>query len=272
MGTWPAEPIEEAVALSGRLQGQRAVVTGAGRGIGRAIALAFAEEGASVALFARTPAQLEEVAREVSASGVEALAVAGDVASDEAVVQLKHRVLAAWGGVDIVVNNAGVHLADRFLDYSMEDWEQSLAVNVLGTVRVTRAFLPLMLEAGHGRVLIMASTAAKWGTANQSAYNVAKHALLGLTRCLALETASAGVRVNAICPGWVETEFLDEAKFAALNGIRESEVRAVMAARAPIGRLVKPEEVAAMAVYLASPEADAITGVGLTIAGGMVLI
>jgi meso-butanediol dehydrogenase/(S,S)-butanediol dehydrogenase/diacetyl reductase len=257
---------------NGRLAGQRVVVTGAGRGIGRAIAHAFASEGAQVALFARTKTQLEEVEQEIERLGSSAIVVRGDVTSDKDVDDLRDRVSSAWGGLDVLVNNAGIYQADVFLGYTMSDWERSLNVNVLGTVRVTRAFLPAMLRAKKGRIINIASTAGKWGSLYQSTYNVAKHGILGLTRCLALETASVGVRVNAICPGWVETDFVDHAKFASLHGLSIEDVPGMMSSRAPIGRMVKPEEVAALAVYLASPEADAITGIGVTLAGGMVLI
>jgi NAD(P)-dependent dehydrogenase (short-subunit alcohol dehydrogenase family) len=255
-----------------RLRGLRAVVTGAGRGIGRAIAIRFADEGADVALFARTSSDLEAVAREATASGVRALSVAGDVLDDGDVGRLADEVSSRFGGVDVLVNNAGIYLPGRFLDYDMGDWERSLAVNLLGTVRVTRAFLPVMLEQGGGRIINMASTAGKWGTANQSVYNSAKHAILGLTRSLALEVAAAGVRVTAVCPSWVDTEFVDREQFARVHGIPAGQVDSVMAARAPIGRMITGDEVAGLAAYLASPEADAMTGVGITMAGGMVLV
>jgi NAD(P)-dependent dehydrogenase (short-subunit alcohol dehydrogenase family) len=258
--------------MTGRLAGQRAVVTGAGRGIGRAIALAFAREGARVVLFARSRKQLDAVAAEINSAGPQASVVAGDLTRDSEVESLRQTVFNELGGIDVLVNNAGVYLQQRFLDYSLDDWRQSLDVNVIGTIRVTRALLPFMLEAHRGRIINMASTAGKWGTLYQSAYNVAKHAIVGLTQCLALETAASGVRVTAICPGWVDTELIDPTRFAHLHGIQKSEVRSVMRGRTPIGRLVKPEEVAELAVYLASPEADAVTGVGLTIAGGLVLI
>lgn len=258
--------------MTRRLAERRAVVTGSGRGIGRAIALAYAREGARLALFARTAAQIEETAAMIQANGGQALTVAGDVSSDPDVDRLRKVVVAEFGGVDILVNNAGIYVAGRFLDYSMDDWGRSLDVNLLGTIRMTRALLPLMLEAGSGRIINMASTAGKWGSLYQSAYNVTKHGVMGLTRCLALETASAGVRVNAICPGFVETDLVDSAKYGVLHHVPEAAVATVMAARAPIGRMVTPHEVAELAVYMASPEADAMTGVGITLAGGTILI
>jgi NAD(P)-dependent dehydrogenase (short-subunit alcohol dehydrogenase family) len=265
---------ERPAQMNQRLGDVRAIVTGAGRGIGRAIAVAFASEGASVVAAARSRPDLDAVVGEIRGAGGTAAAVPTDITRD---ADVEHLVVEATRALDgpatVLVNNAALYRPRAFLDYSMQDWQQHLEVNVLGTVRVTRAFLPGMLAARAGRVINVASTAAKWGTANQSAYNVSKHGMLGLTRCLALEVARQGVRVTAICPGWVDTQLIDEAAadHAALLGIPEPDVRGTLAARAPIGRMATPEEVAALAVYLASPEADAITGVGLTIAGGLIL-
>jgi NAD(P)-dependent dehydrogenase (short-subunit alcohol dehydrogenase family) len=261
--------------VSQRLSGVRAVVTGAGRGIGRAIALAFAAEGAAVVVAARSREQLDAVVAEVVEAGGRAAAVPVDIGDDDQVATLAETAATVLGGSPtVLVNNAALYRPRAFLDYSMRDWEEILAVNVLGTVRVTRAFLPPMVSVGAGRIINVASTAAKWGTANQSAYNVSKHGVLGLTRCLALEVAGFGVRVNAICPGWVDTPLIDDVadEQGALLGVAASEVRPTLAARAPIGRMATAEEVAALAVYLASVEADAVTGVGITIAGGLILI
>jgi meso-butanediol dehydrogenase / (S,S)-butanediol dehydrogenase / diacetyl reductase len=256
-----------------RLAGARAVITGGGRGIGRAIALAFAAEGAAVVVSARTESEVEKVASEVRSKGGRAASVRADITSDEDVQALEACARNALGGpATVLVNNAGIYMGRAFLDYSLDEWHHVLDVNVLGTVRVTRAFLPAMLEAGRGKIVNMASTAGTWGTVGQSAYNVSKHGVVGLTRCLALETASQGIRVNAVCPGWVDTELVDEEAFAPRLGATPSEVRPILAARAPIGRMATPEEVAHLAVYLASAESDAVTGVPFTIAGGMVLI
>jgi meso-butanediol dehydrogenase / (S,S)-butanediol dehydrogenase / diacetyl reductase len=256
-----------------RLAGARAVITGGGRGIGRAIALAFAAEGASVVVSARTEGEIEAVASEVRAQGGQAAAVLADITSDQDVQTLEASARNALGGpTTVLVNNAGIYVGRSFLDYRLDQWRRVLDVNVLGTVRVTRAFLPAMLEAGRGKIVNIASTAGTWGTVNQSAYNVSKHGIVGLTRCLALETADRGVRVNAVCPGWVDTDLVEEDAFAERLGVTASEVRPTLAARAPIGRMATPEEVAHLAVYLAADESDAVTGVPFTIAGGMVLV
>lgn len=196
-----------------------------------------------------------------------------DVNDDSSVTALAQRAPVALGGpVDVLVNNAGRYLPRRFLDYSVQEWAAILDTNLLGAVRVTQAFLPVMLENQAGRIINVASTAGKYGTAGQSAYNASKHAILGLTRSLALEVAAQGVRVNAICPGWVDTEMLRPEILSPVLGVAPEDVPETLAHRVPIGRLIRPDEVAALAVYLAAPESDGVTGVGLTLAGGMVLI
>jgi NAD(P)-dependent dehydrogenase (short-subunit alcohol dehydrogenase family) len=233
--------------------------------------LRFAEEGAQVILIARGRSQLDEVAAEIEELGTHAVVLAADVTSDKDALRLTEAA-RDLGGLDILVNNAGTFIQNRFMDYSMEQWNASWDLNVMGVVRMTRAVLPLMVDAGYGRIINIASTAAKWGTAYQAAYNAAKHAVLGLTRSLALEVAANGIRVTAICPANVDTDLVDRAEFARVLGIDESEVDRFIVGRIPIGRLIKPEEIAGLAVYLASAEADAITGVGLTAAGGLSLI
>lgn len=260
------------------LHGRVAVITGAGRGIGAAIARAFASEGAAVVLGARSEDQVQAVAREVAAAGGRAVGVRVDVTDDASVGALAaaaEDAAAHWGGtVDVLVNNAGRHQVGRFLDYTMADWEAMFAVNVHGTVRVTQALLPGMVAAGRGRVVNVASTAGKYGSLFQSPYNASKHAVVGLTRCLALETAKQGVTVNAICPGFVETEMIDEAaqSLSPILGMPAEQVPSALLSRVPQGRLLQPEEVARLAVYLASDDAAGMTGQALTISGGLVLV
>ena len=252
---------------------RRALVTGAGRGIGRAISLALAGQGASIALVARNENELEGVAEEVNALGVKSAIKSADITDDAQVEELPAWATEALGGnIDILVNNAGIYIPNRFLDYKMDEWKRMMEVNVYGVVRVTAAFLPGMLETGWGRVINISSSAGKYGSMNQSGYNASKHAVVGLTRCLALETASSGVRVNAICPGFVSTDLLPSSGLDSVLGVDEDGVRAMMDSRTPIGRATTPEEVAALTVYLASEEADSMTGIGLTLAGGLVLV
>lgn len=258
----------------GRLDGRVAVVTGAGRGIGAAIARAYAAEGAVVVLAARSRDQIEAIASEIVERGGRATAVVVDVTDDAAVDQLAATAAEAHGTVDVLVNNAGVHRPGRFLDYAMVDWEWIFAVNVHGTVRVTRAFLPAMIERGRGKIVNVASTAGKYGSLFQSPYNASKHAVVGLTKCLALETAKQGITVNAICPGFVHTDLVDRAAegLAPILGIAARDVPAALVSRVPQGRMLEPEEVAHLAVYLASAESDGMTGQSLTVSGGLILV
>lgn len=256
-----------------RLEGSRAVITGSGRGIGRAIAEAMAAEGAHVVISDLNAPATDEVAAHIVASGGVAHAIACDVRDDEAVSKLAARATELLGGyVNVLVNNAGVYRPRRFLDYEMADWDWTFQVNVFGVVRVTRAFLPAMLENRQGRIINMASIAGKWGSLWQSAYNASKHAIVGITRCLAVETGSAGVRVNAICPGFVKTDLVSAEELAAAYQMPEEEIWKTIDSRAPIGRTVRPDEIAELAVYLASPLADGMTGQALTLAGGAIFV
>ncbi len=252
-----------------------AVVTGASRGIGRAVCVALARTGATIVAAARSAAPLGELVAAVERDGGTGLAVECDVTDDAAVAGLAQRAVDAFGGVDLLVNNAGAYRSGAFLDHSIEDFRSIMDVNWLGTVRVTRALLPGMVAAGRGRIINIASTAGKYGSLYQSPYNSSKHAVVGLTRCLALETAQAGIRVNAICPGFVETELIgleDQARLGAALHLATADVVPAILRRVPMGRFVTPEEVAAMAVYLASPAADAITGQAFNVDGGLVLV
>ena len=260
--------------MSLRLLGKTALVTGASRGIGAAIAEACAAEGANLALCARQPAALETLAARLREDyEVDARGFACDVGDRDAVFAMVARA-EAWRPLDVLINNAGVYAAGRFVDFPIDAFRRVLDVNVLGVVHVTQAVLPGMLERGRGRVINIASTAGKWGTRNQSAYNASKHAVLGLTRCLALELAPQGVLVNAICPWIVDTDLGDElvSGLARSAGVAAETFGETLRNAAPMKRWVQPQEVASLAVYLASDEASYVNGQSWAVDGGYTMV
>lgn len=257
----------------GRLQGRTVLLTGASRGIGRAIALRFAAEGAALCLVARGADGLEQVRAEVAALGAPAAVHAADLARREQVQAAFDAAIAAFGRVDVLVNNAGIYHAAPLVDTTPEDFDRVLQVNVCAAFHLMQLALRHMLARGSGKVLNIASTAGKWGSMNQSAYNASKHALVGLTRCAALEAAARGVQVNAICPGFVQTDMLDEFRaHAAILGVPFEQVLQAGVARVPQRRFLQPEEVANLALYLASAESDGMTGQSLLLDGGMLMV
>ncbi|NDI23658.1 MAG: SDR family oxidoreductase [Betaproteobacteria bacterium] len=173
-----------------------------------------------------------------------------------------------------MVNNAGIYRSGAFLDYEPEDFQALLDVNLFGTLHLMQAALPGMQRRSAGSIINIASTAGKWGSRHQSAYNVSKHAVVGLTRCVALETAASGVRVNAICPGFVQTDMVEDLKkgYAKVSGADVEAIVQATLSRIPIGRMLQPEEIAHLAVLLASDESKAMTGQSILVDGGMLLV
>jgi NAD(P)-dependent dehydrogenase (short-subunit alcohol dehydrogenase family) len=256
-----------------RLKDKVAVVTGGGRGIGRAIALAFAQEGANVVVTARTASEIDSVAAEIHRLGRKGVALPVDLSQREAIHACVESIVSHFSSVDILVNNAGVGGAQNpnpVARYDDDFWDMSLFVNLTAPYLLMKAFLPNMIEQRWGRIITIASTAAKRGSLNRSAYSVSKHGLVGLTRSAALEVATSGVTVNAICPGPIRTAMLTRLLQyrADLQGIS---LEAVEQSVNPMKRLLEPEEVAAMAVYLASEAAGGVTGQALNIDGGNVM-
>ena len=244
------------------LENQTAVVTGAGRGIGRAIALAFAGAGADVVCISRTEANSQSVADEVVALGRKSWAVAldvGDTASVEAAVV---KILEDTGGINILVNNAGVTRDGLLMRMSEADWDTVLDTNLKGAFTLTKAFARPLRKADRARVINIASVVGLIGNAGQVNYAASKAGLIGFTKSCAKELAKSGVTVNAIAPGFIATDMTDELS---------DKVKAAIKAKIPMGDLGAVEDIAGAALYLASPAARYVTGQVLTVDGGMVM-
>ena len=252
------------------LTGRIALVTGGGRGIGRAVALSLASAGADVAVTARSSKELEDTAAAIRATGRRAVAVVCDVAERPQVDAMVAQVRDALGDPLVLVNNAGIAGSAKVADTTDEMWDRMLRVNATGAFYCTRAVLPLMLAAKWGRIVNMASVAARAGAPYIAAYTASKHALLGLTRAVAAEVASRGITVNAVCPGYVDTEMTDAstANIVKRTGRTEQEARKILEGFSPQGRLMTAPEAAAMTTYLCSEVARGINGQAIIIDGG----
>jgi len=255
------------------LTGRRAVVTGAGRGIGRSIALALASAGANVAVTARNTGELEQLVTEIQAMGRQSLAVSCDVTDPEQVQHMATTLIEGLGGVDILVNNAGNAGSHKFLNHSDELWHRMLAVNLTSVYYVTKSFVPKLIDQRWGRIINIASIASRVGGRYIAAYTAAKHGVLGLTRALAVELLPYNITVNAICPGYVNTPMTDGnvSNIAARTGMSEEQAREALEKTSPQGRLMEPEEIAAAAVFLAQDISKGITGQAINIDGGGVM-
>lgn len=256
---------------SGPLVGKRAVVTGATKGIGRAIALTLAEAGADVVVSARSEADLEALQAEIAGRGRRALAIACDVTDAQQVNErLAKGALDAWGGIDILVNNAGNAGSAKFLGHPDELWQRMLAINLTSVYYVTKAFAPAMVAQGSGRIITIASIAGKVGGKYITAYTASKHGVIGLTRALAVELNQHGVTVNAICPGYVDTPMTDAsvAHMVARTGMSAQEARQALERMSPQRRLIEPDEVASVALFLALDASKGITGQAINVDGG----
>ena len=258
-----------------KLANRLAFITGGGRGIGRAIAIAFAREGAAVAVAARTLKQVRAVAKEITEEfGVEGLPLKCDVRNSGSVRDAFDNFRLHFGrGPDIVVNNAGVARSSLFVNTDEQFWVDHLDTNLGGTFRCTHAALPEMIERGWGRIINIASIAGKTGAPYVSAYAASKHGVLGLTRSLALEVATQGITVNAICPGYVDTEMTSRGieNIVAKTGKSARQALKMLEGMSPQNRLVTAEEVAALAVLLASEDGRGINGQAINVDGGTVL-
>ena len=245
------------------MKGRVAVITGGGSGIGAAAARRLAADGASVVLVGRRKERLDAVAKEIGAG---ARVVTCDVASSDAVAKMAKEV----GVCDVLVNNAGIAKSAPLAKTDDALWAETIGINLTGTFLCTRAFLPAMAERGWGRVINVASIAGKAGMQYTSAYCASKHGVVGLTRSIALECARKGVTVNAVCPGWVDTEMTDHsvANISGKTKMTEDEARAFLAAQSPQNRLMTSEEIAGLIAFLCTDAAAGITAQAINVDGG----
>lgn len=244
----------------------RCLVTGASRGIGAAIATHLDDSGHRIALTARGLAGLEEVAGGLSQTS---LVLPADSTELQTPAWLRERLIAEWGGIDVLVVNAGEGMAAPLAQTDDSMWESALAVNLTAPFRFLREIVPMMVDQGFGRVVVIASVAGKVGAPYVSAYSAAKHGVIGLVRAVASEVAKSGVTVNAVCPGYVDTPMTHRSIEAIVErtGRTEEEARATLEGQQPIGRLISPEEVAAAVAYCIH-DTGALNGQSITIDGG----
>lgn len=256
---------------TGRLEGRVAFVTGASRGIGEAIGRRFAKEGARVALAARDELACQRIAQDAARAGGETIALSCDVTLPVSVSSAIAAVVAKWSHIDILVNNAGLGGPTPLEEADDGRWNAMLATNLTAVFRVTREAAPFLPQGA--RIINLSSVLGRFGAPGYAAYCASKHGVIGLTRALALELAPRQITVNAICPGWVETE-MSRTSFRSIGQRRHGGVeegRDAAAKMAPLGRVLDPEEVAGIAVYIASNEAKSLTGQALVLDGGQVM-
>jgi NAD(P)-dependent dehydrogenase (short-subunit alcohol dehydrogenase family) len=250
--------------MSPRLQGKVAIVTGAGTGIGRACALAMAREGARLALVGRRHEKLQELARDIGDSS-QTITIAADVSKKPDIENLLARTVARFGSINVLLNNAGVLHIGNVEQITEEQWDETFNVNVRGLWMLSRAVLPQMRKAGGGAIINVASVLGINGARNRASYAPSKGAVVLLTKCMAIDHGHENIRVNAICPSFVETDLTA----AVLRGVPDPQaVRRERITLHPLGRLGQPEDIAGLAVYLASDESSWVTGSMFPVDGG----
>ncbi len=244
------------------LQGKVAIVTGASRGIGRAIALRLAAEGARVAVTATTPAGAQKTAEEISAQGGEALPLAVNVADADSVTEMVQQVLDHFGGIDILVNNAGITRDNLLLRMTSEEWRQVIEVNLTGVFHCIKAVTKTMMKQRQGKIINISSVVGEIGNAGQANYAAAKAGIIGLTKSVARELAGRNVQVNCVAPGFIQTDMTEKLPEKAREQLQQS---------IPAGRIGDPEDVAGLVAFLAGNDADYITGQVINVDGGMAM-
>ena len=255
------------------LQGRTAIVTGGGTGIGRAVVKALAEAGAAVMAVGRRREVVDEVATELRMAGKKAWSLSCDVADPKSVDACAAEIPKLLGVVDILVNSAGIAYSESFRKVSLDDWERHLRVNATGAFLCAKAFLPLMLERKWGRIVTVASVAGLSSGPYLAAYSASKHAVIGLTRSLAAEVADKGVTVNAVCPGFVDTDLTRASvdRIVEKTGMTREQAQQKLAEQSPQKRLMTAEEVAFAVTFLCDERARGINGQAIVIDGGALL-
>lgn len=257
------------------LHGKNAIVTGASRGIGRAIALRLATQGANLVLIARTESAIRKLSDEIEKLGVKACAITCDVSESNAFEESMSRARQQLGAIDILVNNAGIYKTEPIDGHSLATWRQIIETNLTAALVATRAVLGQMKERRWGRIINISSISGRVAEAYGGAYSASKFGMIGLTQATALEAAQFGVTVNAVCPGWVRTQMakdqFDDPKWCELVQLPAEESEELTRLSVPQMRLIEPEEVAGLVLFLCTDDARGITGQSINICGGLSL-
>ncbi len=256
------------------LAGKHALVTGGGRGIGRATAIKLAQSGCRLTLLGRNESKLQAVCEELrTLTASDASYLVADLANTKS---LEEEIqLGVNKEIDILVNNAGIYRTEAVINHDLTSWREIIEVNLTSALVLSKAFLPAMIAQEWGRIINVSSISGKQAEAYGAAYSASKFALIGLTEAMALENARHGITVNAVCPGWVATDMafdqIGDQKWCDLNGLEKDQALEITKLSVPLMRLIEPQEVAGLIVYLCTQEAAAITGQALNICGGMTI-